>query len=104
MVIGSEHKNMAQHAHSTLCNLFTVCYQLKIPNSEKNNLFDSLVMLILNYEAEIWGYQKICSKFCRKKYVSERSANLNVLSGELGQIPMYIHKKILLNIGSNYMY
>jgi len=59
-------------------------------------------MPVLNYGAEIWGYQpaldveSINSKLCRKILSVKRSTNLTALYGELGIVPLYVHRKILM--------
>ena len=70
--------------------------------SKKSELFDSLVLPVLNYAAEIWGahdapdIEVIHTKFCRKLLTVKRSTNLNALYGELGRVPMLIHRKIIM--------
>ena len=95
-------KRVAQHASYSLHNLFIVCNQLELPISQKSKLFDSLVAPILNYASEIWGFHKapdveiIHSKFCRKILGVKQSTNLNALYGELGRIPMFVQRKLLM--------
>ena len=79
-----------------------VCNQLDLPTSQKVRLFDSLVAQTLNYAAEVWGHHEgpdievIYSKFCRKVLCVRRSTNHNALYGELGRIPMYIQRKLIM--------
>ena len=64
-------KVIAQHAAFSLHNLFIVYNQLDLPISHKINLFVYLVLPVLNYPAEVWGYhsspdvEAIFSKFCK---------------------------------------
>jgi len=65
-------------------------------------LYKTLVMPVLNNGAEIWGYhlaldvESINSKFCRKILSIKRSTNLTALYGELGIVPLNVHRKILM--------
>ena len=83
-------------------NLFIACNQLELPISQKCQLFDALVSPILNYAAEVWGYhkgpdvEKIHNKFCRKILCVRKSTNISALYGELGRIPMYIQRKLIM--------
>ena len=95
-------KRIAQHASYSLHNLFTIYNQLDLPISQKVDLFDSLVLPTLNYSAEVWGHhacpnvESIFLKFCRKILCVKKHTNLNVLYGELGRIPMHIHRKLIM--------
>ena len=95
-------KRVSQHASYSLHNLFIVFNQIELPVSKKSELFDSLVLPVLNYAAEIWGahdapdIEVIHTKFCRKLLTVKRSTNLNALYGELGRVPMLIHRKIIM--------
>ena len=94
-------RRIAQHAAFSLHNLFMVNNQIDLPISQKLKLFDSLVSPVLNYAAEIWGHhpapdvESIHSKFCRKLLCVRRSSNLDSLYGELGRIPMSIHRQFI---------
>ena len=65
-------KRASQHASYSLHNLFIFFNQIELPVSKKSELFDSLVLPVLNYAAEIWGahdaadIEVIHTKFCRK--------------------------------------
>ena len=93
-------KRLAQHASYALHKLFIVYNQLDILNSEKCKLFDSLVGSILNYTAEVWGFntandiEMIHKKFCRKILKVKKSTNVTAIYGELGRIPYRIIRKI----------
>ena len=62
----------------------------------------TLISLILNYSAEVWGQHKakdieqIHSNFLRKLLCVKTSTNLMGLYGELGRIPMNEHRKIIM--------
>ena len=95
-------KRASQHVSYSLQNLFIIFIQIELPVSEKSELFDSLVLPVLNYVAEIWGahdapdIKVIHTKFCRKLLTVKKSTNLNALYGELGRVPMLIHRKIIM--------
>lgn len=78
MVIGTElRKKTCKHASYALHNLFIVSNQTKLTFSDKCKSFDSLVGSILNYNAEVSGYnegkhlENIHSNFFRKTHVLE---------------------------------
>ena len=95
-------QRVAQHASFSLHNLFAVYNNLDLPISNRIELFDSLILPTINYGAEIWGYHEgpdveiIHSKLCRKILGVRRSTNREALYGELGRIPMSVHRKILI--------
>ena len=95
-------KTIAQHAGHSLHNLFIIYNQLDLPVSQRMNLFDSLVLPVLTYAAEVWGYHSstnielIFSKFCRRILCVKQSTNLNALYGELGRVPMYVYRKFIM--------
>ena len=89
-------------AHFIMINLFITYNQLDLKTSQKIKLFDSLISPILNYSAGIWGYcsskeiENVHTKFCRKLLHVKKSTNLNALYGELGRVPMFIQRKVIL--------
>jgi len=95
-------KHLAQHAAYSLHNLFIIMNQIELTNKDKCHLFDSLVGSVLNYSAEVWGnhrasdIEKIHNKFCRKVLRVKNSTNLECLYGELGRIPYFIMRKIIM--------
>ena len=95
-------KTVAQRSQAALHNLFIVFNQIDLTTKDKCNLFDSLVGSVLNYGAEIFGYndcktiEKIHCKFLRKVLCVKTSTNLDGLYGEIGRFPMIIQRKILM--------
>ena len=95
-------KRIAQHASFSLHNIFIVFNQLELPVSKKLDLFDSLVLPILNYAAAVWGnhpspdVETIFSKFCRRILSVKPSTNLNAIYDEFGRVPMKIHRKLIM--------
>ncbi|XP_060583529.1 uncharacterized protein LOC132739756 [Ruditapes philippinarum] len=95
-------KKLAQHASFSLHNLFTVFNQLELSIGDKFKLFDSMVGSVLNYGAEVYGYQEgknietIHCKFLRKVLCVKKATNLDGLYGETGRHPMRIHRKFIM--------
>lgn len=95
-------KHLAQHSLFALHNLFVVYNQLELKTNDKCKLFDSLVGSVLNYGAEVFGYNEcknieiIHCKFLRKILCVRKSTNLDGMYGELGRYPMAIHRKIII--------
>ena len=64
-------KRLSQHAAFALHNLFSLFRQTEFTTPQKCKLFDVLVGSILNYSAEVWGYNDakdveiLHTKFCR---------------------------------------
>ena len=95
-------KRLALHASLVLHNLFIIFNETELPFQQKIQLFDSLVSSILNYSSEVWGthvapdIELVHTKFCRKILNVKQSTNCDALFGELGRVPMYIHRKITM--------
>ena len=74
----------------------------ELPVSQKCKLFDSLVGLILNFGAEIWGSHEatdvefIHTKFLRRVLGVKKSTNLAALYGDLGRVPLVVYRKIVM--------
>jgi hypothetical protein len=93
---------IAQHASIALYNLFTIFKEIELPITRKCYLFDTLVGSILNFSAEIWGMhsatdiEMVHTKFLRRILGVRKSTNLTALYGELGRIPYFIRRKIIM--------
>lgn len=93
-------KRLSQHAAFALHNLFSLFRQIEFTTSQKCKLFDVLVGSILNYSAEVWGYNDakdveiLHTKFCRWILQVRKSTNLSGLYWELGRFPLIIYRKI----------
>ena len=63
-------------------------------------MFDILVCSILGYSAEVWGIYEakdieiLHTKFCRWVLNVKKFTNLSGLYGELGRVPLLIHREI----------
>ena len=49
---------IAEHASKAMHRLFSVFNQYEFKENEKCKLFDTLVLSILSYSSEIWGYHE----------------------------------------------
>ena len=62
--------------------------------SHKLELFDKLVLPILNYGGEIWGFhqgksiERIHMRFCKRTLGVKRTTQNDFIYGELGRIPL----------------
>lgn len=99
MVIGTE---LRKKKLANMHNLFIVSNQTKLTFSDKCKSFDSLVGSILNYNAEVSGYnegkhlENIHSNFFRKNTCVRKFTNHDGSYGELGRHPMRIQRKIII--------
>jgi hypothetical protein len=95
-------KLIAQHASFSLNKLFQIFNNTELPINQKVKLFDVLVGSVLNFCSEIWGMhpatdiEMIHVKFLRYILGVKKSTNLDALYGELGRLPMLIHRKFNL--------
>jgi hypothetical protein len=86
----------ALRALFTLNSLFDV---VPVALSEKLKLFDSMILPILNYGCEIWGFhnspdiEKVYVKFLKQiLHVRQQTTNVTVY-GEVGRVPLNILRK-----------
>ena len=93
-------QHLANQAIRSLHNLSTVCNQMDILTSQKIDLFDTLVLPILHYSSQLWGYidadeiGKVHLKFCRNILSVRNSTHIEALYGELGNIPLSFKRYI----------
>ena len=87
-------------ATRAMFSLVSKCRKLKLPIDTQLELFDSTVLPIMLYGAEVWGQEKIdvLEKLHLKflKYVlnvNSRTCN-NMVYGELGRFPIYLSVKL----------
>jgi hypothetical protein len=87
-------KNQASRAMFALLNK---CRKLNLPIDIRLELFDALVMPILLYACEVWGFEKIDIlerlhlKFLKYTLRVKMSTCNNMIYGELGRFPLIIH-------------
>ena len=93
-------KKLVEQSQKALYSLYSKIRNINIPVDLQLKLFDTLVLPILTYSSEIWGFEnkgiieKIHLQFC-KKILSVRSSTPNLMVyGELGRFPLDISIKI----------
>ena len=95
-------KEVTEQYQYPLHKLFTVFNQIDLTIKNKCQLFDNLVVPILNYGAEVLVYNKckdiesVHSKFIRKLLHVQKSTNLDGLFGELRRYHMKIRRQIIM--------
>ena len=93
-------KCIAKHSSFALHNLFTISNTIELPISQKCNLFDTLVVSILNFGSEIWSMhdatdiELIHTKFLRRILGVKKCTFFSALYGELGRYPLSVIRKI----------
>lgn len=93
-------KTIAEKSNKALHKLFSIFSNVEFSIEQKCKLFDTLVLPVLNYGSQVWGYvdgqdiERIHTKFCRKLLCVKNSTNLTSLYGELGRIPIKIKRQI----------
>lgn len=93
-------KALAKQASRALFSLNSLFDKVDLNSADKLKLFDSMVLPILNYGSEIWGFHKapdieqIHVKFL-KQILNLRQQTVNAaVYGELGRYPLYVYRKI----------
>ena len=92
-------KSLSEQATKALFSLNSLFEKVHLDLSEKFKLFDSMVMPILMYGAEAWGFhsapeaERVYLKFLKRMLsVRPQTANAAVY-GELGRVPLNILRK-----------
>ena len=81
------------------CAVITKARQLNLPIDLQLHLFDTLVLPIILYGCEVWGYEnirvldKIHLKFSKILLGVNKSTSTNIVLGELGRFPIEIYIK-----------
>ena len=91
-------RKLASQASKTIFRIYQFQRPFgKFPYKEYFKIFDSMVMPILTYGAEIWGFEisdsieQIRYKFC-KDFLGLNSSSNNLMAlGECGRYPLSIH-------------
>ena len=90
-------KHLVDQATKAMYAVITKARQLNLPIDLQFHLFDTLVLPILLYGCEVWGYEnirvldKIHLKFCKIHVLLgvNKSTSTNIVLGELGRFPIY---------------
>ena len=81
------------------------CYLHKFTNikvSHQIELFDKLVLPILNYGAETWGYniatkiERVHLLFCKQLLGVKTQTQNNFIYGELGRLPLRLNRLVII--------
>ena len=80
--------------------LLCKCQDYDLKPSTLCQLFDAFVGSIINYGAEVWGYTKskelerLHLKFLKRLFKVRLNTCNNMVYGELGRYPLYIHRYV----------
>ena len=92
-------KTLIDQAQKALYALYKKIQNISIPVDLQLKLFDVLVVPILTYSSEIWGFEnkatieKLHLQFCNR-ILGVRSSTQNFMEyGELGTFPLEVHIK-----------
>ena len=95
-------KRLSEQASKALFSLHSLFEQISLNVAEKANMFDSMILPILMYATEVWGFhkgnevEKIHLTFL-KQILSVRQQTSNItLYGELGRYPLVILRNIYI--------
>ena len=96
-------KTLAKQASKATFTLYTHLYKFThITPIIKYELFEKMVIPILNYASEVWGFhqgpdiEKVHLQFMKNIIGVKKSTQNNFLYGEFGQMPLFIRRKIQL--------
>ena len=93
-------KCVAEHVSKAMFRLFSIFTQYEFKTLQKCRLFDTLVASVLNYSAEVWGFNEaknielLHTKFSQKVFCVNKSTNITRLYGELGRVPLIIIRNV----------
>ena len=93
-------KHLSEQASKALYSLNCLFDKTSLCTEDKIKLFDALVLPILNYGCEVWGFhdsqdiEKVHLRFLKRLLgVRQQTCNMAVY-GELGRVPLYVTRKI----------
>ena len=93
-------KKLFDQANKALYSLYRKLRNTSIPIEIQLKLFDALILPILTYAAEIWGFENIKNlekmhlQFCKRVLKLRISTPNYMVYGELGRYPIEIHVKL----------
>jgi hypothetical protein len=91
-----------QHAQKALYSVYRKVWNLCIPVDLQLKLFDSIVLPILTYSCEVWGFEncaeieKVHLRFCKKILKVRQTTSNYMVYGELGRYPLNIHIRMIV--------
>ena len=89
-------KTLYQQATRAMFSLLSKCKKHSLPVDMQLELFDKMVVPVLTYGCEIWGFEdlkvieKLHMKFCKYILGVKNSTSHNMVYGELGRVPISI--------------
>lgn len=90
-------KTLSLQAEKALFNFYKFNCNFKLPVTKAFQIFDKMILPILLYGSEIWGYtvrqdiEKVHLLFCKRLLgASTNTSDLAVL-GETGRLPLHVH-------------
>ena len=93
-------KKLIEQSQKALFGVFQRIRNLCIPIDLQLKIYDSLVLPILLYSSEIWGFENLKDierahlQFCKSVLKVRKSTPNYMVYGELGRIPIEIHVKL----------
>ena len=93
-------KPLSKQALKAIFSLYTLFDSIYMDIAENLDLFDSMILHILNYGSEVWGFhkapniEKVHLKFMKTiSCVRQQSSNLAIYD-ELGKVPLLVLRQI----------
>ena len=92
-------KALAEQATKALFSLNNLFDKIDLSISEKIKLFDSMILPILNYASEIWGFhpapdiERVHLKFLKQILKVKSQTPSAAVYGELGRVPLHVMRK-----------
>lgn len=92
-------KYAAERATKAMYGILKKGNQLHLSLDDQLHLFDKIVVPILLYGCEVWGYsnvdiiERIHVKFCKLLFHLKSSTPNYMIYGELGRVPLIVHMK-----------
>lgn len=93
-------KSLSEQAIKALFTLNSLFDVVSLDVSEKIKLFDSMVLPILNYASEIWGFhpspdvERVHLKFLKQILGVRTSTSSAAVYGEFGRVPLIVLRKV----------
>ena len=95
-------KALTEQAMKALFSLNTVFEKVSLHVSEKVKLFDAMVVPILNYGSEIWGFhsapdiERVHTQFLKQLLCVRPQTCNDAVYGQLGRVPMSVIRKVCI--------
>ena len=92
-------KSLAEQANKALYSLNKLFDKVHLNITEKNKLFDSMILPILNYGCEVWGFhpapnvEALHLIFLKQILMVKPQTSSAAIYGELGRVPLIVKRK-----------